>query len=69
MGFVRNIVGRFHVGVDYLEICRAVTDSLRGGRRAFLLLPREIRRDIIREAIYTHKENRAIYHAVTAGRF
>ena len=64
---VRQIVGRCHVGEDYLSVVRYVLSKLKGGRTAFFTVPRDERRYIIGSTLACHAENRNTYSAVMGG--
>ena len=67
---IRAVVGRYHVGTDYLEVLRSFLKKLKGGRKWFLYTSgKKNRRGIISDIFACHKKNRDVYHAVMTGKF
>lgn len=64
---IHMIVGRCHVGQSNLSVIRYLKSRFKHG--AWRSLPRDKRKDIMREAIRCHRENRDLYHTVMTGRF
>jgi acyl-CoA reductase-like NAD-dependent aldehyde dehydrogenase len=65
---IRQIVGRCHVGRSHRSVIRYVVSRLRQGYSTWRTLPREARREILRNIIAQHDENRAEYRSVMSGR-
>jgi hypothetical protein len=63
------IVSRCHVSESNLSVIRYLISRLVNKHRTFRSLPRETRRQIMREAIRVHDANRHIYACVMTGRF
>jgi methionine synthase II (cobalamin-independent) len=67
MSIVANIVGRAHVSESNLSVCRRIYKALnKKGKSAQF---RKDRKEMYREAIETHKENKDIYLGVIRGHF
>jgi len=66
---IRMILGRVHVGTDYLGHVRAVIASVPKRRKQFLTLtPRPIRRAALKFIAQVRNEQRALYRKVMSGR-
>lgn len=64
---VRQIVDRQHVGDSNRDVIRAVHSALKSeGRKKE---HRELRKEMYRDAIKRHDENRGLYTKVMTGRF
>lgn len=59
MSIVNMIVDRNHVGKTYREVIRDVLACMKPG--AFKRLPRETRKQIIRDIVLRHADNRMTY--------
>ena len=57
-GIIRQIVNRQSVSLSGLAIARKVCKPL---RRQWPVIPRALRRGVIKLAIETHRENQAVY--------
>lgn len=64
---ISMIVGRCHVGDSNRKVIRYLKSRMKRG--AWRKLSRDERKQIMREAIRCHAENRELYHAVMTGRF
>lgn len=64
---IRMLVGRCHVGESNRSVIRYVKSRFKRG--AWRKLPRYRRKEIMREAIRCHAENRELYGAVMTGKF
>ena len=66
--YVRQIVGRYHVGETDSAVIRKVIDSIRGGLRSYQKEPREKRHALLRFIVDVHAENFVMYAAVMSGK-
>lgn len=66
---IRQIVGRCHVGDSYLSVIRYVINRMAEGYRTFHAQPKAWRKELLREIVTVHRENRELYRAVMTGRF
>jgi len=66
--YVRQIVGRFHVGESNPSVIRGVISRIGGGLRGFKKEPRAKRHELLRYVIDVHAENFVMYAAVMSGR-
>lgn len=64
---VRQIVDRCSVGQSYRSVISYVASRMKGGRKTFLVLPRETRREIMEAAVEVHRENQRMYNWVMRG--
>ena len=64
---IRQIVGRCHVGDSDLKVIRYFLTCLKKG--AWRQVPKNIRKDTLREVLRTHHENQGLYYSVMTGRF
>ncbi|HQR20096.1 MAG TPA: hypothetical protein PKV98_04475 [Burkholderiaceae bacterium] len=64
---VNQIVDRVHVGRSNRDVIGYVASRMKDGRRTFLRLPRETRREIMQAAVARHAENRGTYTYVMGG--
>ena len=64
---IRNIVGRCHVGDTNREVIRYVISRMKHGYQTFKTLPREQRKDFLRQIVQDHKDNRELYSYVMRG--
>ena len=65
--FVRQIVERCHVGDTNREVIRYVISRIKGKYKTFRKLPREQRKQLLRDAVQCHRENRDLYCYVMRG--
>lgn len=61
---VRMIVDTRHVGESHKEVIREVISRLAKGRETYKAMPREDRKELMRQCIYAHRENRDLYRHV-----
>lgn len=66
---IRQIVDRCHVSRRHRAVARYVISRLREGWTTYRAMPREDRREMLRQIHQVHQENRAEYRAVMSGRF
>ena len=64
---ISQIVGRCHIGEDYTDVLRYVITRIKGKKKTWRKLPREERREIVREVCKEHKANRELYNYVMRG--
>lgn len=65
---VHQIVDRdCHAMSTKLEVVRHVVSRMKGGRRTFLLLPRETRHEIVGAALERRQQNLELYLFVMTG--
>ena len=62
---IAQIVDRQHVGQSNRSVIQAVVKGFK--KRAWKKMPRADRRQVMRQAIYQHSENLAIYRHVMGG--
>lgn len=65
---VQMIVDREHVGASNREVLRSLVTSVKGGLRGWQKIDRRLRHQFMRQAIYAHGENLAMYCYVMGGR-
>lgn len=65
---VRQIVDRLHVSMSNRAVISYVAGRMKGGRKTFLCLPRETRREIMGVAIKRHRDNLELFYFVMRGR-
>ena len=63
-GIVRQIVGRCYVGDSNRRVIRYTVSRLKHKYQTFKAMPREQRRDLMRQVIQAHRENRGLYRRV-----
>ncbi len=66
--YVRQIVGRYHVGDTNRYVIRGIISRIKGGLRGFKLEPREKRHALLRYIVDEHARNFIMYAAVMSGR-
>ena len=69
MGMIQFLVDKCHVGDSNRHVIKFVISRMKHGRETWLKLDRTQRRDVMREAIRAHSENRGLYRNVMSGRF
>ena len=65
---IRQIVNRVHVGESNLRMIRYSISKLREGYDTYARMPRNARREFLRECIKVHTANRMLYISVMSGR-
>lgn len=64
---VNQIVDRCHVSRSNRDVIGYMASRIKGGRKAFLRLPRATRRSFMKAAIKRHFDNRVLYARVMRG--
>ena len=65
---VRQIIDRdCHVGISNRAVIRHVISKLRDGMQTYWSMPRDDRRELLRQCIARHRQNREEYAAVMGG--
>jgi len=65
---VRQIIDRdCHVGISHRAVIRHVISKLRDGRKTFRAMSREDRRELMRQCVSRHRQNRQMYADVMGG--
>jgi hypothetical protein len=64
---VRMVVDRCHVGDSNRRVIRYVISRLKKKHRGFRAMSRSQRRDLLRQIVTVHTENRELYRDVMRG--
>lgn len=65
---LRQIINRdCHVSMRNTEVIRHVISRLKNGYETFRSLPRGQRRELMRQCIHVHRQNRELYFDVMSG--
>jgi hypothetical protein len=64
---IRQIVGRCHVSQSNLAVIRYVISRLKHGYKTWLTLDKAARKDLLREIIEAHAENKRLYEFAERG--
>jgi len=64
-----RLVGQCHVGSTNKQVFQYVISKMKHGRKTWLAVSKEERKEVLRELIRLHKENRDLYNSVQSGKF
>lgn len=64
---IRFLLGKFHVGHSRIGALRYVIGKLHGKRPAYRALPRDARRQLMRDVFQVHRDNFLLYVRVMRG--
>jgi Fe-S cluster assembly scaffold protein SufB len=62
------IVDRCHVGDSNMDVIRYFVSHMKEGHATWKALPRDVRREYLRDIIERHSDNRGLYVSVVSGR-
>ena len=62
---IYQIVSRCHVGESNRQVIKYFISRLKHGYKTWIGVPRDKRKEILREIIKIHEENRQLYREVT----
>jgi hypothetical protein len=61
---VRQIVGRCFIGDSNLKVIRYTISRLKNGYNTFSALSKEVRKDLLRQIIKEHAENKSLFNSI-----